>query len=164
MDNSGFNISEIKTEDKPLVASFISDNWGSPMSVSKGKMFNTTELPGFISKKDSKVIGLVTYNIHGNDCEIVTLDCHVNKHGFGTQLIKKIIEKARLNGCKRVWLITTNDNTKAIRYYQKRGFEWIGFYKESMQESRKLKPEIAQLGNDNIPIKHEIEFELKLEY
>ena len=77
-------------------------------------------------------------------------------------MINKVIEKAKISGCKRVWLITTNDNTNAIRFYQKRGFEWVGFYRNSMDDSRKLKPEIPQLGEDNIPIKHEIEFELRL--
>jgi GNAT superfamily N-acetyltransferase len=104
------------------------------------------------------VIGLVTSNINGEDCEIVTLDSKVNNLGLGTRLINKVIDEAKMNKCKRVWLITTNDNTNAIRFYQKRGFEWIGFYKDAMQESRKLKPEIPKLGNDDIPIKHEIEF------
>ena len=42
-------------------------------------------------------------------------------------------------------------------------FRGENFYKDAMQESRKLKPEIAEFGNDNIPIKQEIEFKLKLE-
>jgi ribosomal protein S18 acetylase RimI-like enzyme len=77
-------------------------------------------------------------------------------------LINNVIEKAKKCNCMRVWLITTNDNTHALRFYQKRGFEWVGFYKNSMDDSRKLKPEIPELGDDNIPIKHEIEFELRL--
>jgi ribosomal protein S18 acetylase RimI-like enzyme len=72
------------------------------------------------------------------------------------------MEKARESGCRRVWLITTNDNTRAIGFYQKRGFEWVGFYKDAMVEARKLKPEIPELGINNIPIKHEIEFEMIL--
>jgi len=156
-------ISEIKPEDKHLLASFISNNWGSSMSVSKGKTYNTTELPGFKCKNIKQIIGLVTYNISGDDCEIVTLDSKTNNIGLGTRLVDKVIEKAKLNGCKRIWLITTNDNIKAIRFYQKRGFEWIGFYKDSILDSIKLKPEIPEFGYDNIPIKHEIEFEFRLE-
>jgi GNAT superfamily N-acetyltransferase len=162
MKTLDFQIAEIRTEDKPLVASFISKNWGSQIVVTKGKLLNTIELPGFISILDSKVIGLITYDIQGKDCEIVTLDSKINNHGMGTQLIKMVIEKAKLNYCNRVWLITTNDNTNAIRFYQKRGFDWVGFYKDSLQVSRKIKPEIPEFGDDNIPIKHEIEFELRL--
>ena len=162
MSNSDFYISEINTEDKPLVDSFISNGWGSSISVSKGRIFNTTELPGYICRMDNKVIGLITFNIQEKDCEIVTLDSNVRNHGLGIKLINRVIEKAKLYRCKRVWLITTNDNSHAIRFYQKRGFEWVGFYKDSVQDSRKLKPEIPELGDNDIPIKHEIEFELKL--
>jgi GNAT superfamily N-acetyltransferase len=98
-----------------------------------------------------------------HECEIVTLDSKVNNIGLGTKLINKVIEKAKEIGCKRIWLITTNDNSHAIRFYQRRGFEWIGFYRDVMKDSRKLKPEISEFGYDNIPIKHEIEFEYILD-
>ena len=48
-----------------------------------------------------------------------------------------------------------------IPIYQKRGFEWGGFHKDAMLESRKLKPEIPEYGEDGIPIKHELEFEFE---
>ena len=50
MDNSDFEITEVSKEDSTLIASFIAVNWGSPMSVSKGRIFNTSELPGFTNK------------------------------------------------------------------------------------------------------------------
>lgn len=163
MKNIEYKISETTKDDKSIVAAFVAESWGSPLSVTRGKIHNTSELPGFIVKSDNKIIGLVTYNIQGKDCEIVTLNSIVGNKGIGTRLIDKVIEKAKSENCKRVWLITTNDNTKAIRFYQRRGFEWAGFHKNSMEESRKLKPEIPELGDDDIPIKHEIEFELILQ-
>ncbi len=162
MNNSDFEITKIRTEDSDLIESFISDCWGSPMSVSRGRIFNTADLPGFIYINDKEVIGLVTYNIDKEDCEIVTLNSQLNNRGLATQLLNKVIEKAKIKGCRRVWLITTNDNTHALRFYQKRGFDWIGFYRNSMDDSRKLKPEIPEFGDDDIPLKHEIEFELRI--
>ena len=162
MNNPDIEIKEVSKGDSPLIASFIEERWGSPISVSKGRVFNTADLPGFLYKKDKEILGLVTYHIEGNACEIVTLDSQINNQGLATQLIKKVIERAREKGCSRVWLITTNDNTNALRFYQKRGFEWLGFYRNSMEVSRKLKPEIPEFGEDGIPIKHEIEFELRL--
>ena len=47
MSNRKFHITEIKTEDKTLVASFISENWGSPIVVTKNIMHNSAELPEF---------------------------------------------------------------------------------------------------------------------
>jgi RimJ/RimL family protein N-acetyltransferase len=148
-------ISEINDSNRTLMKKFISDSWGSPLSVSKGRILDTTNLPGFICKENNKIVGLVTYFIDGTDCEIVTLNSSMNNKGLETILINKVMDKAKANHCKRVWLITTNDNTNAIRYYQRRGFEWVGFYKNAMEESRRLKPEIPKFGNNNIPIKQE---------
>lgn len=160
---SDFKIFEIEDDDINLVNSFITARWGSSLSVSKGKVHNTARLPGFICKENDKIIGLITYHIKNNECEIVTLDSKINDKGLGTKLINKVLDKAKENNCKRVWLVTTNDNSSAIRFYQKRGFEWVGFYKDAMTVSRKIKPEIPEFGNDNIPIKHEIEFEYQLD-
>lgn len=162
MNENSFDINEIRGSDKSLVSKFISENWGSVLSVSRGKVHDTSTLPGFIFKRKNKIIGVITYNIRDNECEIVTLDSKISNKGLGSKLLNSVIKKARLKNCKRIWLITTNDNSNAIRFYQKRGFEWVGFYKGAIKESRKLKPEIPELGNDNIPIKHEIEFEYKL--
>lgn len=156
-------ITPIREKDKEKVASFISERWGSPKSVSRGEVHDTTELPGFICEAKGKVIGLITYHFSGDDCEIVTLDSLERKLGLGTRLINRVIEVAKEKKCKRVWLITTNDNTKAMRFYQKREFDMVGFYRNAILESRKIKPEIPEFGEDGIPIKHEIEFEYKLD-
>ncbi len=154
-----FHINPVKTEQKALIKAFITDNWGSHIVVTKGQVHNVTDLPGFISIQDGQIIGLITYNIFKKECEIVTLDSRVKNLGLGTQLINKVLAVAKQNKCIRVWLITTNDNTQAIRFYQKRDFLWAGFYKNAIENSRKIKPEIPELGKDDIPIKHEIEFE-----
>lgn len=158
-----YQISEIKDEDKTSIANFIAENWGSHLTVSKGKVHDTTTLPGFIYRNGKNISGLITYNIVNDECEIATLDSKTGNKGLGTKLIELVIDKARENNCRRVWLITTNDNTHAIRFYQRRGFEWVGFHKDAMEVSRKLKPQIPELGDDNIPIKHEIEFEYRID-
>ncbi|MFC2136569.1 GNAT family N-acetyltransferase [Bacteroidota bacterium] len=159
MKHSEFIFSEIKEADKDLVSFFISKNWGSTFIISKGIKHNAADLPGFICRKHSEIVGLITYNICHDDCEIVTLNCEINNLEIGSELVKKVTNIAKANKCKKVWLVTTNDNTNAIRFYQKRGFEWTGFYKDAVKESRKLKPEIPEIGFDNIPVKHEIELE-----
>ena len=159
-----FIIREIEAGHEALIRSFIADQWGSPMSVSKGRILNTVDLPGFLCLEEGKIIGLLTYKIDGADWEIVTLNSLRPNHGLASRLIERVVEKAKSSACNRIWLITTNDNTHAIRFYQKRGFEWVGFYKDSMEVSRKLKPEISEFGEHGIPIKHEIEFEWRIGY
>lgn len=164
MNEIDMEITKICETDKALISDFITKNWGSPFSVSRGKIYHIVDLPGFICKQGGKIAGLITYHIAKKDCEIVTLNSKIENEGLGTQLINKVINVARKNECKRVWLVTTNDNVNAIRFYQKRGFDWTGFYRDAMVESRKLKSEIPWYGNDGIPIRHEIEFEHRLHY
>lgn len=164
MSEFNLEILEITNADKEFISDFITENWGSHFSVSKGKMHDVVNLPGFICKHDDKIAGLITYHIENEGCEIVTLNSKIGNKGLGSQLIQKVLEVAKEHLCNRVWLITTNDNIQAIRFYQKRGFDWIDFHRDVIDESRKLKPEIPKLGNDDIPIRHEIEFEYRLNY
>jgi RimJ/RimL family protein N-acetyltransferase len=71
-------------------------------------------------------------------------------------------EVARQHGCQRVWLITTNDNLNALRFYQKRGFELVAVHRRAIDEARKIKPEIPLIGEYGIPIRDEIELEIAL--
>ena len=61
---------------------------------------------------------------------------------------------------RRLWLITTNDNTPAIEFYKKRGFAIAAVHKDTIEESHKLKPEILEIGVDGIPITDKIEMEM----
>ena len=106
--------------------------------------------------------GLITYRVNGDECEIITLDSTIQGYGIGTELINKVIEIAELRKCRRVWLITTNDNIDAIKFYQKRKFDLINIHKNMVLEARKIKPQIPQYGYYGIEIKHELEFEYNL--
>jgi len=149
----------VEQKDKALLGSIITENWGSTKIVSKGRVHNVIDLPGFVAEKDGMIKGLVTYEIDDDGCEIVSLDSFYENVGIGTNLIRCVCNQAKNQKCKRVWLITTNDNITAIRYYQKRNFKMINVYIGAIEISRRLKPEIPLTGFDGIPILHEIEFE-----
>ena len=86
----------------------------------------------------------------------------VERIGVGSALIDAVKKVAASAGCRRLWLITTNDNTAALRFWQKRGFWLAAVYPNAIAESRLLKLEIPLTGNDNIPIRDEIELEMIL--
>jgi GNAT superfamily N-acetyltransferase len=153
---------EIEDKNRNEIMDFVTHNWGAPIMVTRGKVHNMDKLPGFISEENGNINGLITYSIADRECEIVSLDSLSENKGIGSRLIELVVERARVEKCRRVWLITTNDNTKAIRFYQKRGFDMAAFYLNSVELSRKIKPEIPKTGNDGIPILHEIEMEYKL--
>ncbi|WP_432662059.1 GNAT family N-acetyltransferase [Wukongibacter baidiensis] len=157
-----YHIREIDEGLSKEIGELIKENWGSPVMISRGQVHYIDKLPGYVMMEDNKIIGLITYNIKDNECEIVSLDSWIGNKGIGSKLISKVIERSEALGCSRLWLITTNDNTRAIKFYQKRGFNISGLYLNSIVRARKIKPEIPLFGYDNIPILHEIEFEMIL--
>ena len=94
--------------------------------------------------------------------EVVTLDSLRPGRGIGTALIEAVKSAASAAGCRRLWLITTNDNLHALGFYQKRGFRLVAVHPGAVDAARRLKPEIPLNGNDGIPIRDEIELEIVL--
>ena len=76
--------------------------------------------------------------------------------------IDAVKQKAKVNGCRRLWLITTNDNLNALGFYQKKGFRLVALYPNALEASRKLKPEISLKASNGVPIRDELELELEL--
>jgi GNAT superfamily N-acetyltransferase len=158
-----FQIRPLNEKDKDWTTLLLEEWWGGPEIVTRGKIHHADRLPGFVAMQDGKPAGLVTYNIDGDECEIVTMNSLVEQIGIGSGLIDAVRHVACNAGCKRLWMITTNDNTVAMRFYQKRGFLLVAVHLNAIERSRRLKPEIPFTGNDGIPIRDEIEFELYLQ-
>lgn len=153
------NINKTNRKD---INDFINNRWFTMEMIIRGKVVDMTKVDGIVVKEKGEIIGLLTYVIKDATLEIISLDSLDEGKGIGTNLInyaKKIASKSR---CERIILITTNDNINAIRFYQKRGFDMIQFYHNAIDISRQIKPEIPLIGDNGIPLKHEIEFELGL--
>lgn len=150
----------ITPEDTHWITTLLTDRWGSPTIITRERAHHAEHLPGFIAEWEERQAGLITYHIEDQECEIVSLDSLVEGYGIATTLINAVKQEARKQGCYRLWLITTNDNTPALRYYQKRGFRLARLYPNAVTESRRLKPSIPQLGIDGIPIRDELELEI----
>ena len=153
-------IRPIQDTDSGWINETMKESWGSHEVVSRGRIHDICRLPGYVAIYNGSRSGLITYYIENKECEIVSLNSFVRGISIGSQLIEAVQSSARAEDCIRVWLITTNDNTNALRFYQKRGFTIAAIYVNSIQESRKLKPTIPLYGFDEIPIKDEIELEI----
>ena len=162
MPEKSFQIIPVSRDDKAWITSLLNEWWASPLEVSRGKIHLADELPGFIAVYDGMPAGLVTYEIVGDQCEIVTINSLVENLGIGTALIDAVRAVAENSHCRRLWVITTNDNTAALRFYQKRGFSLVAVHRNAIEKSRELKPEIPLTGNDDIPLRDEIELEIVL--
>lgn len=157
-----FSIRPISETDRDWIDAFYPERWGSGRVVTRGQLYKVAELPGFIAWSANTRAGLLTYHLSGRELEIVTLDSLEPGQGAGRALLAEAIRFARAKKCLRMWLITTNDNTAALRFYQKTGFQLVRIHRNALQASRRLKPEIPLVGVDGIPIRDEIELEYPL--
>lgn len=155
-------IVEFTDKHRPWAKQLLTENWGSARIVTRGKMHQADALPGLVAVMGEEPVGLLTYALENGECEIVSLNALVEGRGVGSSLVRAVSEIARSRDCSRVWLITTNDNTQALRFYQRLGMVIAAVYPNALAESRKLKPEIPEIGIDGIPIRDEIELELAL--
>jgi len=151
-----------KTEKDHKAVSEIIKGWGSDIIVSRGKAYRAEDLEGILAYDDDKIIGLGLYCIKEEECEIALIETFLQNRGIGTQIIENIIKIAKSKNCKRIWLVTSNDNINAIKFYQRKGFCFSNIYVKAMDEARKIKPEIPLIGNFGLPIRDEIEFEIIL--
>lgn len=119
----------------------------------------------FVALYREETAGLVTYTETGDGWQIVSLDSLREGMGIGSALMLAVERAAAQNGIKRIWLLTTNDNLNALRFYQKRGYELVAVRRNAVEQARRLKPSIPVMGTDGIPLRDEIELEkpLKLE-
>ncbi|MFC2070836.1 GNAT family N-acetyltransferase [Chloroflexota bacterium] len=157
-----FQIRPVDKGDRNWVPGLLVEHWGSTKIVTRGKIYDADQLPGFTAIQVDKPVGLITYRLEGSECEIISINSLVERIGIGTALTKAVGGAAVEAGCKRIWLTTTNDNTAALRFWQKRGFSLVAVYRDAVEQSRKLKPEIPLTGEDGIPILDEIELEMLL--
>lgn len=152
-------IKKANTEYKNKVKDIFIEKWNTDFMVSKSQIHYINDLESFIFLKQNNIIGLLTFYIKNDEMEIVSLDSFEENIGIGTLLINEAINFYKQNSLKRLWLITTNDNLKALKFYQKRNFNIAALHFNAIEKSRQIKPSIPKYGYDNIPILHEIELE-----
>jgi GNAT superfamily N-acetyltransferase len=88
----------------------------------------------------------------------LTLHAATQWTGAGTALVEAVESKA-----ERPWVLTTNDNVDALRFYQRRGFRLKQLRPGAVDESRRrLKPEVPEAGEYGIPLRDEIVLEKEI--
>lgn len=184
MSDDQFTIRPLIREDREWVARFLDEHWYTTQIVTRGRILYGHLLPGFVAERPlppdeddeaqdpdatevnpivrMEKIGLVTYNVEEKDCEIVTIDSTETGIGVGSALINAVKKKMKEENAKRIWLITTNDNIEALKFYQKRDFELVAVHRNAIEQARRLKPQIPIVGKYGIPIRDEIELEIPL--
>lgn len=159
-----FRIRATDERDQPWVRALVAEHWGADFVVVHGTVYRPHELPGFVAEDaHGQPLGLATYTIRDRSCELVTLNSLRERAGVGAALLDAVAGAARAAGCVRLWLVTTNDNVRALAFYQKRGMRLVAVHPGAVDRSRGLKPSIPLVGASGISIRDEIELEWPLE-
>jgi GNAT superfamily N-acetyltransferase len=153
----------VADEDREWIAETVAGAFGSPRVVSRGRLVeDASVLDGYVVETDGRPIGCALWHEEDGDGELVVIVTTYRGVGAGVALLEAVVTHAREAGWHRLWLITTNDNTDAMRIYQRAGWKWVALHRDAVATSRALKPELPLVGAHGIPIDHEIEFEYPL--
>jgi GNAT superfamily N-acetyltransferase len=135
---------------------------GGLQLVSRGALHTLTELPGVVAERRGARAGFASYRTVGADCELVAIRALEEGRGAGSALLEAVEEAARRAGAIRLWLVTTNDRLRALRFYQRRGFRLAAIRPGEVDRARALRPSIPLVGDDGIPLRDELELEKAL--
>ncbi|MHC4066557.1 MAG: GNAT family N-acetyltransferase [Planctomycetota bacterium] len=152
----------IDDRDRPAIAEFIERHWHSKLVMSRGESYYPHEEDGFIEWRDEKIVGLLTLRYDSESMELLTLNSTLEGQGIGSALMLLAIEKARELDLTGIWLTTTNDNLRAVGFYQRLGFRIVSVNIGAVDAARRIKPQIPEVGRDGIPIHDEIVLELTI--
>lgn len=152
----------IQDADREEVAAFIENLWHSKFVMSRGRKFYPHEENGFMERRDGRIVGLLTYHVDGRTMEILTLNSTLERSGIGSSLMLSAIGAAREADCTKTVLTTTNDNLRAIGFYQRLGFRMVEINLGVVDEARRVKPTIPLTGERGIAIHDEVVMELDI--
>ena len=152
------NIREYAPGDRQWLEAIAAPGGGTGV-VSRGVLHDFTTYPGFVAEKAGHRCGFAFHRVEGDECELVAIEATQQWCGIGTALIAAAEQAVRDAGCRRIWLVTTNDNIDAIRFYQRRGYRLAAVHSGAVDGARRIKPSIPDIGNYGIPMRDEFEFE-----
>jgi GNAT superfamily N-acetyltransferase len=156
-------VHDLTAADAPWAREFLERVAGAARMTSRGRLHQCDLLPGFYTEDRGRRTALLTYRLDRDEMEVVALYAEEKGRGHGSALLEAAVGVALDRGCRRLWLVTTNDNEPAIHFYRNRGMRLAAVHRGAVAAARRdLKPEIPLHGVGGVPIQDELEFEIAL--
>jgi GNAT superfamily N-acetyltransferase len=158
----GLGIRAASAADRAAIAGVLRSSWGATSIAVHDSVYAGDELPALIAERHGEIVGLLTHTTSNADgLEVVTLDALRRRSGIGSALMDAAVEVAREQGARRLWLVTTNDNLDALRFYQRRGLRIVAVDAGAVDRARTRKPSIPWVGEYGIALHDELTLELR---
>lgn len=135
---------------------------GSPV-VGILRAYEAADVEGILWRDpDSGRTGVVTWWTDGERAEIASLHADPAGSGTGTRLMDAAEEELRRRGVTIAIVGSTNDNSRALNFYIKRGYRLVRLHLDAMDRVRELKPSVPLTGRDGVPLQEMWELEKTL--
>jgi GNAT superfamily N-acetyltransferase len=151
-------VRDLREEERPWLAEALRESWFGETVLARGREWRPASLPALVALDDSgEPVGIATWTVERDTADLVTLNALVPGQGIGRLLIDAVARAARDAGARHLRVMTTNDNLRALRLYQRAAFRLSEVRPGAVDEARLAKPSIPEIGNDGIPIRDEID-------
>lgn len=139
---------------------------GGPMIVSNDELCDLRDHPSRIAWRGAAPVGLSVYRkLDRQTLEVLAFKASVPEQGVGSALLKDLVLIGRLFDLQTIVLDTTNDNMRALRFYQRNGFTvraWrCGAFRDVLA-LKGLNPNAPFVGDDDIEIRDVVRLEKPL--
>jgi GNAT superfamily N-acetyltransferase len=148
--------------DRLAAVALLERSRGGTTVAGHGTLHDAATLPGLVAVRADRIVGLLTYDLSGDALEVVTIDADPPHLGAGSALLAAARNLGVRLGARRLWLVTTNDNLDALRFYQRRGLRIAQVSSGAVDVARQFKPTIPTVGAYGIPMRDELILELDL--
>jgi ribosomal protein S18 acetylase RimI-like enzyme len=112
-----YTLRPIAPSDKPEVRRLLTESWGAATvdALAVDRMIDASALPGWLAEDNQTIIGLLTYLVTGDLLDVITINAYRAGLGIGAALLAQL-------DAPRIRVVTTEDNTHALNFYQRNGF------------------------------------------
>jgi len=136
---------------------------GGPPVVGVLREYEPSDVEGVVWRDSgSGRTGVVTWWIDGERAEITSVHAEPPGGGTGTRVMDAAEKELRRCGVKTAVVGTTNDNSRALNFYIKRGYRLVRLRLDEMDRVRALKPGVPRTGRDGVTLQDMWELEKAL--
>jgi ribosomal protein S18 acetylase RimI-like enzyme len=134
-------VRRLEEGDRAWARGLVADTWGVPVVSPSGVYDDPAVLEGFVAEHDGRPVGLLLHRIFDGRCEVVALVVQEEGRGHGRALMEAAREVSRDEGCDHLWLITTDENPRAIAFYKSLGMTEGRRHLDFVDVVRRSKPD-----------------------
>lgn len=126
---------------------------GAPIFAALGEFSAADVEAALFEDREAAARGLITWAAKGDLAELVSVHADPPGGGLGAEMLAYAEGLLRSRGVHRLLVATTNDNTRALAFYQRHGFRLVELRLGDMDRVRAAKPHVPLTGNDGLPLR-----------